>query len=104
MEEDGKQNETAPKQPPTSLPPNAGGAAWGPGGAAQAKAVQADVISAAPKEKAASVGAVPRGGSLLDKRKPIVVLSLNGVAQWPTGCSNGVLMSCRTAVQLCRRP
>jgi hypothetical protein len=39
MEEDGKQNETAPKQPPTSLPPNAGGAAGGPGGAAQAKAV-----------------------------------------------------------------
>jgi hypothetical protein len=29
MGEDGKQNETAPKQPPTNLPPSAGGAAGG---------------------------------------------------------------------------
>ena len=34
---------------------------------------------AAPKDKAASVEAVPRGGPLIYKKKPVVLLSPNGI-------------------------
>lgn len=51
--------------------------------------MEAVVTMPTPKEKATSVGAVPRGGPLLHKKKPVVVLFPNGIR--PTECSNGML-------------
>jgi hypothetical protein len=74
MEEDGKdgkQLDLAPKQPPHNLP-RIGADAGGFGAAEQGEVLQS-------LDKAASVGAVPKGGPLIYKKKLVVVLSLNGI-------------------------
>jgi hypothetical protein len=75
---DGKQLDSAPKQPPPNLPPT-GGAAGGSGGVEQGKVLQTVETMATPKDNAASVGAVPKGVPLIYKKKTVVVLSPNGI-------------------------
>jgi hypothetical protein len=76
---DGKQLHSAPKQPLPNLSTSNRRCRRGSGGAKQGKVVRIAENKATPKDRAASVGAIPRGGPLIYKKKHVVVLSPDGI-------------------------